>query len=496
MDKLNIIMVFTDQHNGAVVHTAGDPWVRTPNMDRLAEEGVMFKNAYCNSPLCVPSRSSMLSGQMPHRTKIFNNAQCLPSDRATFVHSIAAAGYDTVLSGRMHFNGPDQRHGFEKRLVGDITTASLGISYAEDRYGYFKGCSMPGRESIEKSGKGECSVMAFDRDVTDAACDYLHTRKDKRPLFMVVGMYGPHPPYVGPEELFDYYYRVLPDPRPMTEEELQAAHPFERRFMEKRKIGKETPEEIKRVRAAYYSMVEYEDRLLGEILSAVEDTMGMENTLVLYASDHGDCIGEHGLFWKSNLREGALKVPMIFCWKGHIMAGKKMDGLVSLVDVAPTFLEAAQAQMLPVMDGESLFQTITKGAGIRADRIVMSEICDIKGDDPAAMIRKGRYKLCQYYGYEELMLFDLDTDPSEQINLSGDEEYREIREELLEELRKSWDQEEIYRERLLAEQDIAIRRGWAKAQNPVLFYDEWRQAGTRRNQNYLIVDGNRVFEEE
>ena len=152
MKQPNIIMVFTDQHNGRVVHAMGDPYVRTPNMDRMAENGVIFENTYCNSPLCVPSRSSMLSGLMPHKTKIFNNAQSLPSDKATFVHSLAAAGYETVLSGRMHFNGPDQRHGFEKRFVGDITTAALGVTFSKERYGYFDNCAMPGRLQAGHAG--------------------------------------------------------------------------------------------------------------------------------------------------------------------------------------------------------------------------------------------------------------------------------------------------------------------------------------------------------
>jgi choline-sulfatase len=487
-------MVFTDQHNGKIIHSIGDPWVRTPNMDKLAQNGVTFTNAYCNSPLCVPSRSSMLSGQMPHQTMIFNNAQCLPSDKSTFVHSIAAAGYETVLSGRMHFNGPDQRHGFEKRLVGDITTAALGVTFSKERYGYFDTCAMPGRMSIEKSGKGKCAVMAYDRDVTDAACEYLRTRGKGKPLFMLVGLYGPHPPYVGPAELYDYYYNILPDPKPLTEEEFEQAHPFEKRFMEKRNVGHETAEEIKRVRAAYYSMIEYEDALLGEIMEAVEGSLDMDNTLILYTSDHGDCIGDHGLFWKSNMREGALRIPMIFSWRNHTESGSKIKGLTSLIDIAPTFIEAVKGIRLPVMAGKSILPSVIEGKEIEKDELVISEICDIKGDNPAAMIRKGRYKLCQYYGYDELMLFDLDEDPDEMVNLSGKEEYLKITVELLTELKKHWDQDKVYAERLLTEQDMEIRRKWAKAQNPILFYDEWKQVGGERNQNYLIIDGVKVFE--
>ncbi|MCI8663472.1 MAG: sulfatase-like hydrolase/transferase [Hungatella sp.] len=495
MSKPNIIFVFTDQHNGSVVHAMGDEYVRTPNMDHMARQGVSFENAYCASPLCVPSRSSMLSGRMPHETKIFNNAQCLPSDRATFVHSLGAAGYETVLSGRMHFNGPDQRHGYEKRFVGDITTAALGVTFSKARYGYFDNCAMPGRLSIEKSGKGRCAVMAFDRDVTDAACGYLKNRKEERPLFLTVGLYGPHPPYVGPEELYDYYYACLPACSPLTREELDRVHPFEKRFMEKRNIGYETEEELRRVRAAYYSMVEYEDSLLGELLSAAEENLDMENTVVLYASDHGDCIGDHGLFWKSNLREGAVKVPMIFMWDQHIPRGRRIKTPVSLIDLAPTFIGLTGADPLPVMDGESLAPVLESGTEPDNPKPVISEICDIKGDDPAAMIRRGRYKYCQYYGYEEPMLFDLEEDPKEERNLSSLPEYAGIKEELRVLLEQVWDEEKIYQERLLAEKDMAIRREWAKQQGAKLFYDEWQQTGRERNENYLITDKGIVSDE-
>lgn len=492
MSATNIIVVFSDQHRGDAIHAMGDPYVRTPNMDAMAENGVMFENAYCNSPLCVPSRSSLLSGQMPHRTKIFNNTQSLPSDKATFVHSLAGAGYETVLAGRMHFNGPDQRHGFEKRFVGDISSVSLGITMSKERYGYFDGCSTPHRVSIERSGKGECAVMAFDRDVTASACDFLRKRRDDRPLFMTVGLYGPHPPYVGPQDLYDYYYETLPDPKPITAEEFELAHPFEQRFMKNRNIGHESVEELRRVRAAYYAMIEYEDRILGEILDVVRETMDMSNTLILYISDHGDSIGEHGLFWKSNMREGALKVPIIAMWEGHSAVGAKIQTPISLIDIAPTLIDFANAQKMPIQDGNSFKNTILTGEEPSASPII-SEIIDIKGDSPAAMIRDGKYKYIRYHGYSDHLLYDLEADPHELNNLAGNPEFAEIEAKLDAILCEVWDDEAMYQNHLLMEEDLKIRRTWAKEQQPLLFYDEWRQIGWERNANYLITDEGIVF---
>lgn len=492
MKQPNIIMVLTDEHNGKVVHCGGDPWVRTPNMDRLAGQGVIMENAYCNSPLCVPSRSSMLSGVMPHTNGIFNNAQSLPSDRATFVHCLGAAGYETVLSGRMHFVGPDQRHGYEKRLVGDITTAVLGVSFAEKRYGYFSKCAMPGRAGIERSGKGECSVMAFDEDVAAAAAGYLDNREEERPLFLTVGLYGPHSPYVAPEELYDYYYGILPEPEPLSEEDRVKLHPFEKRFLENRKLGNETAEEIKRVRAAYYGMVEYEDRLLGRIMDAAERTLDMENTIILYTSDHGDGIGYHGLFWKSNMREESLRIPMIFSWKNRIPAEKRFKGPASLLDVSATLTDAACAPKLPGGEGTSLLPNLLEGEDLPYERPVISEVCDIKGEDPAAMIRKGRYKYVSYYGYEETCLYDLEADPQENRNLSEDPEYGQIKEELKAGLDRVWDPQKIYDMRADFLPHVMLMRKWAAKQNVNLLYDEWEQEGEQRNQNYLIIDGEKV----
>lgn len=492
MKQPNIIMILTDEHSGRIVHSYGDPWVRTPNMDRLAEEGVLIENAYCNSPLCVPSRCSMLSGKMPHTTGIYNNAQTLQSDRATFVHSLGAAGYETVLCGRMHFVGPDQRHGFEKRLVGDITTAVLGISFAEQRYGYFSKCSMPGRAGIERSGKGECAVMAYDRDVAQAAVRYLEERSDDRPLFLVVGLYGPHSPYVAPEELYDYYHEILPKPETLSEQDFEDMHPFERTFLENRGLGRETSEEILRVRAAYYGMTEFEDRLLGSVMDCAEQCLDPENTLMVYTSDHGDGLGYHGMFWKSNMREESLRIPMIFKWKGKLPEGKRFTGLASLLDLAPTFTGAADAPPLPGAEGRNLLPNLLAGRDLPYDHPVISEICDIKGEDPAAMIRIGKYKLISYHGYEDPVLYDLENDPEEKRDLVKAGEEEEIMAMLLSELNAVWDGKKAKEQREEFREHMLLMRSWAKIQNVNLFYDEWDQSGEEKNRNYLIVDGQKI----
>jgi Arylsulfatase A and related enzymes len=211
MKKKNIIYVLSDQHNPAVTGALGDPYVRTPNIDSLYRLGTSLDSCYCAAPLCVPSRSSLLTGQLPSHNGVYNNMQSLRSDKATLPTVLTVSGYETVLSGRMHFVGWDQRHGFEKRFVGDITPCFIGGDNETEVYGDFKRSSGQNQISIHKSGSGHSAVLDFDQDVVDAACKYLRNRTDERPLFMTVGLYGPHCPYIAPKELYDFYYNLLPE---------------------------------------------------------------------------------------------------------------------------------------------------------------------------------------------------------------------------------------------------------------------------------------------
>ena len=212
----NIIYFFSDQHHFAKSGFMGDRFAVTPNLDSLAQNGVTLDTCYCNSPLCVPSRSSMLTGLLPSRTGILNNMQMLPSDRVTLAHSLTNAGYETVLAGRMHFTGYDQRHGFEKRLTGDITASFPGTDNEAEVYECLKGTSYQARIALELSGKGSSAVLKYDEGVISDTCAFLRDRKDKRPLFLLVGTYGPHCPYVAYEKWYDYYYEKLPHPIPAS----------------------------------------------------------------------------------------------------------------------------------------------------------------------------------------------------------------------------------------------------------------------------------------
>ncbi len=483
--KKHIVYILSDQHNPLVMGAAGDPYVRTPNIDSLYRDGTGFDNCYCAAPLCVPSRASILSGLSPSHSGVFNNMQALSSCDATFVNSLTVGGYETVLSGRMHFVGWDQWHGFEKHLVGDITPCFVGGDNEREIYGEFMRSSGQNLTSIRKSGAGNSAVLDYDAAVTDAACEYLQTRKADRPLFLTVGFYGPHCPYIAPKELFDYYYDLLPEIEFMDEDKKSRMHPAIQRWYANRKMSEVTPADVRRIRAAYYAMVEILDRHVGRILETIDRTLGRENTLIVYTSDHGDNIGEHGLFWKTNFYEGSARVPMVFVEDGRIEKNRRVSEAVSLLDLAPTFITYAGSPSLPMYDGVDLSPVLFGHADMDSARLVVSMCSDIKGDSPSVMLRRGRFKFIRHAGYEEPQLFDLDADPGELADLGTDLRYADVVKAFDAVLPRYWNADKALEELDAAKTHFRIMTEWFRVVNPGLV-GEWRGDASR---NYLVDAG-------
>ncbi len=483
--KKHIVYILSDQHNPLIMGAAGDPYVRTPNIDSLYRDGTGFDNCYCAAPLCVPSRASILSGLSPSHSGVFNNMQALSSCNATFVNSLTVAGYETVLSGRMHFVGWDQWHGFEKHLVGDITPCFVGGDNESEIYGSFMRSSGQNLTSIRKSGAGNSAVLDYDAAVSSAACEYLETRGDERPLFLTVGFYGPHCPYIAPRELFDYYYDILPEIEFTDEDKKDQMHPAIQRWYANRNLSEVSPADVRRIRAAYYAMVEILDRHVGKLLEVIDRTLGRENTLIVYTSDHGDNIGEHGLFWKTNFYEGAARVPMVFVEDGRIESGRRIPETVSLLDLAPTFITYADAPRLPLFDGLDLTPVLRDHAAADPSRLVVSMCSDIKGDSPSVMLRQGRFKFIRHAGYGEPQLFDLDADPTELVDLGTNERYSAIVKMFDAVLPQYWDADKALEELDAAKTHFQIMTKWFRAVKPELV-GEWRGDASR---NYLVDVG-------
>ena len=305
----NVLIVMSDQHSRRRLGCYGDPVVRTPNLDALASRGVRFENAYCPAPLCVPSRMSFLTGRHPSANRVWLNSHILSSAIPTWAHALGAAGYETALLGRMHFVGPDQRHGFERRPIGEYWSNYPGGS--NPGAPLFKripsGASGQTRVAPESSGTGSTTYSAMDEMIAAAACRYLQEKADGggRPFAATVGFVLPHCPYYAPKDLFNYYYERTDVPRPTPEDidrEPVAIHNL------KRRLDLDAPLSPGRIRiavAAYLGLCEYVDRLIGDILRKLADTGLDRSTLVIYCSDHGEMAGEHGLWGKSNYYEGS-----------------------------------------------------------------------------------------------------------------------------------------------------------------------------------------------
>lgn len=436
--KPNILLIMSDQHNKHITGRYGDPVVRTPNIDALASTGVTFTDAYCPFPLCAPARMSFMTGREPYELKAWDNYYVLPSNVPTFAHALGAASYEVILCGRMHFNGPDQRHGFQARIFPEVSTNAAGQLVRTNEFR---------RTSFEISGPGRNHYLLYDEQCTAAAIHWLTTRakyaRGQRPFCLVVGMVGPHCPFVCPRNLYDYYRGVIKVPR-YSESYFNSQHPYVKRFRHRSRLDTLTNEEIQRTRAAYYGMIEFDDQLIGGLTHALSDTGIADDTVVIYTSDHGDMAGEPGLWWKMSFYEGSAGIPMIVSWPGHFREKHVEHFPVSLIDLAPTLTAIGGGPAISGITGLNLFGLLT-GNDTLPDRPVFSELWydpEPRIDQgplggPGRMMRRGDWK-CNIYHNEPTELFNLVDDPDEMVNRAGDPACGDVLEDMITELRRDW----------------------------------------------------------
>jgi len=436
----DILLYISDQHAWRQQGYAGDTLVRTPNLDRIAAEGTAMQNACTAYPVCVPARMSMLSGQLASRCGVMSNMMAMDSNRVTFAHCLNVAGYETTLCGRMHFVGPDQRHGFSQRAAGEMTAIyhnRPSAAFALER-GVHDKTPQGGPACLSVIGAGDSPTLAYDRYVVEQAERYLE-RSYEKPQFLCVGTYGPHHPYVAPPELYDYYYDKVDIP------EKSFAYP--EHPAEKGRILRDTdPEVVRAVRAAYYGMVEFEDGQIGRVYDAFQRYLkrtGREG-IFIYVSDHGEHAGYRGYYGKSTFYDPSVHIPMLFAGNG-IPKGKCFYGAVSLMDICPTICEIANAPMPPELDGISLLPQL-EGESDHMERMVISEVGgDIRIRTQqfsyGQMVCCGKYKFIHYAGYEDSdELFDTEADPNESVNVIA--EHSELVVSMRELLQKNCPQED------------------------------------------------------
>lgn len=418
LKPVDILLFLSDQH--AAVYGPGERMaVDTPHLDALCRRGTSFTAAYTPCPLCVPARMAMLSGQAPHRTGIYTNNDTLPQTVPTFLHAMAAAGYETVLCGRMHFIGPDQRHGFTRRIAPDFTPCGWTRPLDALRRDFGVHLQTMGYKwCTDVVGGGASPVTSYDEMVLQELEHYL-SAPHRKPQLIVVGTYGPHFPYVAPEALFRKYLAdaQLPPSWPGREEWLNDQQRALLPEQDRRDIALAC-------QAAYKGLVEHTDALVGQAERAFARFCAERGTpgLFGYVSDHGDTVGEHGIYGKKSFFEAAVRVPMIFSGEG-VTAGRRVPEPVSLLDIGPTLCEWAGVDFPLPTDGHSL-AAVLRGAGADASRTVYSELTDRVAGRWAytAMARQGVYKYITCHGDESHdQLFDLSADPWELHNLAAED---------------------------------------------------------------------------
>ena len=468
----NLLYIHSDQHNPYVTGCYGDPLVQTPHLDSLAAEGVVFENVYCPSPICVPSRMSMLSGRYPHENAVWTNSHILDSGIPTFAHAMGAAGYQPVLIGRMHALGPDQLHGYAERLVGDHGPNYHGGGGVD--HGELSGTAGPARVSLEKSGAGQSAYQVHDEDVTVATVDYLNRLGVQKraglldaPFSISVGFMLPHQPFVARQEDYRLYegQMTMPQhPEPFTE----ALHPYFRWWREKCGIVEVSDAEILRARTAYWGLVTRMDVMIGQILTALRENGLDEDTLILYSSDHGEQVGEHGLWWKQTFYEHSVKVPTILSWRGALPEGVRCDRVVSSLDLNATMLDALGAPSLPHSRGRSTLPLL-RGEDTHWEDIAFSEYCT---DDGCyhRMVREGEWKLNYYHGHPS-QLFNLKDDPNELQDRVDDPACQDILEHLTQKVLEGWDPDSIATQMTAKQADTQLLGRWGRNTQPA---DQYR----------------------
>ena len=417
--------------------TYGHPLVKTPQMDRLAADGVLFQNAYCNSPLCMPSRMSFMSGRYIHHVDAWDNDAPMSSHTVTWAHMLRAAGYDAVLSGKQHFAGLDKLFGFRAQLSRDL--------HGERRHAIF-----PWAEGIRpapkpwpgvyQAGPGSTTEIEVDDDVEEKALAYLRDPARRRqPWALNVSFIAPHFPLVVPQRYWDMYPPEEVDLPVNPPGHLQNQHPVYRRMRAQFGLLHEfTEEELRRARAGYYGLITYLDDKIGRLLDVLEETGQAANTVVVYTSDHGEMAGEHGMWRKSNFYEQSSRIPLLLSWPGHLPSGKRVDEVVSLVDLVATLVDIAGAPTAGVsLDGDSLLP-LAEGTDAAWKDEAFSEYLAHGVIRPMAMLRRGRYKLNFSLG-DAIELYDLETDPGEFNDLAGDPAYAPIIDDLRTRLLDHWD---------------------------------------------------------
>ncbi len=425
----HILFLMDDQHRFDWFGFAGHPFAKTPHLDRIARDGVVFDNAYTPAPLCIPARQCMASGKFPRNCGVEQFGEDLPPGSETFARALARGGYHTVCSGKLHHAGSDQMQGWTQRICnGDDMKIHSEYIEGRDEAAYQRFAKPAGMwslsEELQKAGAGRSPYAVSDELNTAGACalieeyfvspHYLRATPD-RPLLLKLSLQQPHYPFCAPEEMIEHYLPLVSE----YENQHCLDHPEFRNWTHD-PAGVSRDDRLRAI-AANAAMVELCDGYFGQVLEQLEACgQDLDDWLVLYCSDHGEMLGEHGKWWKMSFYEGSVKVPLVMrAPKLFAGGGRRIRENVNLCDLFATLCDAAELPLPECTDSRSLLPLLRGEAESWPDESVSqyrSAFC---------MIKRGDLKY-QYYGdnpdWPEV-LFDLSIDPGEMRNLADDPAY-------------------------------------------------------------------------
>jgi choline-sulfatase len=502
MSRPNILLVMADQLGAPFLPIHGHPVVRAPAIERLAARGVVFTSAYSNSPLCAPARFTLVTGQRNSRIAAYDNASELPAAVPTFAHHLRALGYQTVLSGKMHFIGPDQLHGFERRLTTDIYPADFGWTPnwddPEGRFDWW----FHDMGSVVNAGIAEATnQLDFDDDVGHLAVREvrdLARGDDDRPWFLTVSFTHPHDPYVMRREYWDRYDHASVDlPRVGRADVDPDPHSERLRRVSAMDDVVLTDEVVRTARHAYYACISYIDDWLDRLLRALEATGMADDTVVVFTADHGDHLGERGLWYKMSFFEPSTRIPLVMRAPGA-GTGVAVGDHVSLQDLLPTLVQLAGGDpggdLGHEVDGTSLVPQLHGDRD--PDRTVLGEYLGEGAVAPIFMIRRHRWKYV-WSQPDGAQLYDLDRDPDERRNLATDPQYTAVATDFRREVGARWDPAQIRADVLASQRarrvvDRALRRGRYTAWDHVPVPDSANQY-MRNHLDLRVVEARRRY---
>ena len=423
-ESYNVILLMTDEHNPRIIGCYGDALVKTPTLDGLAARGVRFTSAYCQNPICVPSRVSLVSGRMPSHLQTLGNTDNQKYENMTTLADVfVKAGYQTAWFGKTHFGDPRFQESGEGAKNKKAAKAELAKAKGDESFGRLPQQSQVSKWPVEKNPE---------HLTANEALAFLEQNKAGK-FFMGVSFVKPHFPFTIQQQYYDLYRGKVSPPRATSKliEELPAISKQERA---KHKLGEATSEEVLRAKAIYYGMVTYVDEEFGRILKKLDELGLREKTIILYTADHGEMLGDRGLWYKNSFYDGSASIPFIWSFPPALPQGKVIGAPAMNMDIFPTLCDLCSLPKPDGLEGRSLVP-LMKGTEDGRDRVALSE--NYRGGIAGRMIRTARWKYFFYTNGEEY-LYDLQADPGEENNLIKDPALRKTADELKQRASEGW----------------------------------------------------------